>query len=203
MNDTKEMVRVSKPRKTLFSEGPDRGAVVIALNFKDKRATEMSKDDIISEVLDIKVPKVMIKARLLDNPVVRELAAGFAMKGKHVTVITDASDDIQTLRSLRNVNLVVNTEPPTETSNKIRTSNFPLLREHDIIRFVLRSKEDYANAKVFLNSRLVTRPLVVFSIKKSFDGFDEVLEEFQGDAEFWNFRARMCSPDALSFLANK
>lgn len=180
-------------------EGNSRGAVFAAVNFTDRKdSVDMDRNTLFEQILAMRVSGVAIRGRLTDVSEIREILAGLAAKGRAVVYITDADDDIQTIRMLRNVSIIMETVPPNSKTNKIRASNFPMLREQDVVLIKIAKTEDYDAAMDFLRGRaMMTRPTVVLSIAKPFSGVEEIITRFMTDVTTVKCRIRMSTPGAL------
>lgn len=158
---------------------------------KNGKKTEMN--DVTEQVRVNGHKTIVVNACINDNPEVKPLIVGLAWVGYNVIVFTDASDNIESLRSIRRCNFVLNVIPPTENQNSVNTKMLPFLQEGDELMFTLDDEERYALAIAFLNQRVVTKPTVTFMVQEGSKLMEQVIE----DSRKFRFKCRIL-PHKLS-----
>lgn len=170
----------AKIASIIYPEGREVGLPVLLVDFLSKGAKEYKWDKIVEEILTKPHFKtVVIKGKLSDDVELKTLVAGLVVKGKKVIFITPAKEDIGPLRPLHNLKFVLVMKPMTGKKETCKASNLALLKEEDDIKIVLGNKQDYEDAKVFLNSKVITRPTVWLDVSgiEQIDFLEDYLEK--------------------------
>ena len=184
----------------LVPEGRFSGEPCTFINFLSENGEEMDMNAIVEKPLSNKFRLVLIKGHLKSNPGIKDIISGLANKGKIVIFATDETDTIEPLRMFRNVRILLQITPPTEKTNNIDPKNLPLLREGDEIKINLRNLDDYATAKIFLGSRTITQPNVLFSLREADNPLEIIVRYFE-DCEKFIFKHKISMP--IKFHAPK
>lgn len=176
---------------SVFPKGPFAGRATCMVSLS-KKGQEMEINDVVKEVLSSSQKLVTFKGKLVDNPEVRTILQGLVSKGKTCVLVTDASDSIETIRNIRNCFVYLITVPPSEESNHhVNAKNFPLLKQGDVVALQVKDVKAYDDAVVFVKSRLITKPTVLFEFKEEEDR-SEILEKRYFDDEYrFTFDARI------------
>jgi len=187
------MLNVAQIKKMFLKEGNNSGKACIYIEIVD-RETDVEKMDLntlLTEIFSMsKLKTVVIKGRMSDNPEIKPLITGLVAKGKYVTFITSAREDIGPIRPLPRVGIILTLVPPNKKKNVVRLANLPLLKEDDELKFLLKNMNDYRDAKLFLKSKTITRPTIIFGINSILEP-QEFLDEYMEDCENFTFRTRV------------
>ncbi len=179
-------------KKDIIKKGLLEGTPCMFVNLNATQGEEATNDYIFSEVLKSKIKNVLIAGSLKEFTFIKELALGFSSKGKIINYSFKGDEDISPLRSIRNLRFILNCTPPTDTQNTVHLPNLPLLKEDDELCMIIKTKEDYDNAKSFLLSKTITRPLIVFvGIIQDDKEKEEVLSSYLNDVEVFFFKNRI------------
>jgi len=153
-------------------------------------------NDVVTQILKFdKIKRILIYGNLSEEPEIKPLVSGLVHQGKHVIFHISAMEDIGPLRSLPRVRFILKMRPPTDKRNTLRITNLALLKEDDELRLIVDNMQDYNDAKVFLGSRNLVLPTVLFSINKVRDA-EEIVEAYLKDFEMFKFDSKL-SKDIL------
>jgi len=190
-------MKVSEIKVGIFPEGKNAGMPCLIVPFtKGKKAVVMDLDKVVTKILKFdKIKRILIYGNLSEEPEIKPLIAGLVSQGKHIVFSTSAVDDIGPVRSLPRISFILSTKPPTEKGNTLRITNLALLKEDDELRLIVDNMQDYKDAKVFLGSRNLVLPTVLFSINKVSD-VEEMVEAYLKDFEMFKFDSKL-SKDIL------
>jgi hypothetical protein len=187
------MLKILPVKQVLLTKGSLNGTPCTFIYVDEKNGTATDINDILTEVLKSKLKTVAIKGKLIDNHEIKTMIEGLISKGKVIYFETDASDNIETIRRLRNVIFCLNLQPPSSKENNVDPRNLPLLQDLDEISINLKSTDDYERAKKYLKDRLISRPTVFFSVDIEMHAEDliELMNNYLTDAERFTFKNRL------------
>lgn len=131
---------------------------------------------------------ILILGSIEQKPEIRDVIVGLNNKGKNVYLQTDFNDLIEVVRSLKNVNVLLQIVDLEEVDYK----NIPLLKTGDEIKFDVKDLSDYEKVKQLLEAKLLTKPTVVFKLTKENDKYKEVLSQYFNDLRLFKFPNRIC-----------
>lgn len=106
-----------------------------------------------------------VRADTRKTPEIKPFLEQITTWGFKSIVVMDWDDDIEPLRSIANVNFILQVTVPTAKENNINDKNLPLLREWDVIKFAINSEAMYDTTLEFIKRRIITRPTINFHVQ--------------------------------------
>ena len=180
------MIKVKSIKKSVLVSGLYMGypCTLIRLLNNGKK-TEIN--DVIEVVRENDLKVVVISGCINDNPEIRPLTVGLCSIWYTVIISTDASDDIEALRSIKGCNFIVNVVPPTEKANNVNMRMLQYFNVGDELLFNLTDANVYASALIFLKAIMITKPTISFSVKEG----SALRDMVKADSAKFNFKCRI------------
>lgn len=197
------MLKVAPLKKTLFSEGTLTGTpcVLVDCQSKEDDVREVELNDLFPEILNFsKFKYILVKGFISQTPEIKPLLEGLVGKGKHVIFMTDASEELGPVRSIKNVRFFLNLVPPTPKVNTVNLRTLTYMTELDEIKVVIKSLEDYENGRNYVKSKTITRPTILFGIHRDLKGDKELVEvvnAYLEDSETFGFSHKLSTNMSL------
>lgn len=171
---------------TVFPTGQNQGIPCTLIEMGGE--IDVDSNSIIEDIKQSGLKTVCFSGKITENPECRTIARDLCGVGYHVIMLTDATDSIEPLRMIKGLRFSIKIEAPTETENLVNPKNLPLLKEADELIFKIDSLSSYQNVKRFLESRVITRPMVSLVVS---DKVDEVVSEYLTHAGKFIFPTRL------------
>lgn len=146
--------------------GYRKWVVCTVIDLTDKRFLEVDVSMIFEQVTTNKILTVYVKGSLSENPDMKEVFAGLSSAGYKIIFHTSSDDSIESVRQIRNVSYIVDSEIPNEKENKINMNLIKLLKEDDELLLKLEGIMDVRKAIQYFKSVALSRPTVLFSVDK-------------------------------------
>ena len=114
---------------------------------------------------------ICVSGRMVDNPEMKPIISELSQMGRKFILITDATDELDTIASARNMTFIVQYPIIKEGEDSVNVvgSNLSLLKEKDEILFMVNSVSDINYIEYFIKTKAVQRPEVVIQIHASSD----------------------------------
>ena len=166
-------------------------AVIVFADDKDKKGKEMSFNQVVLEIKKIGLKEVCLVGQVTKHEGVRELAIGLAKTSHHVIILTSSSDSIETLRMVRNVSFYINIYPDDGADVNLKT--FPLMKETDCLIMPTPNFTAYNKYVALLNSRLMSKPELIFELDPTEKDYEELKESIIEDSKKRHAKTRVYS----------
>lgn len=155
------MIKIESIERGITPAGLNTWKPAVIINMMEE-GKETTVNDIIEAVRELWLKNVVVIWRIEVNPEIRVVLVGLSGIGYTITYLVDHTEDISTLRSVRNLNFVVFTRPPSPERNEINNTTFNLLKNWDQIKILIPDEESFNNALSFLKAKAITRPTIIF-----------------------------------------
>ena len=178
------MIKIQDIYEGVHGSGPGKGTPCVAVIFaeeQDKKANIMTFNEVVVEIKKAGLKEVCLVGNVSLAEGLQELAVGLSKTGHHVVVLTNSSDNIETLRMLRNISFYIHIQPRQGKEINLRT--FPLLKEGDCVILPVNTIKGYEGFAALLDSRLISRPELVFEIAKDSSQYEDVKDRVIQDSK--------------------
>jgi len=171
------------------------GKPVVLVKFS-KKGEEKDRNTIIDEIKALGLRNILLSGNISEFPEIRDIAVGLSTVGKHITLLTKATEGVDPFRILPNYHsFLVASFPDDPQANIFRPSNFPLLSEKDEVQFNVKALNDYEKMLLVIKSKLITKPTIIVRVTKdaSEKDFEIIKERYLTDCIRFTFRSLLSS----------